>query len=192
MTMVKVEEIMYTLGQIIRAVWPVGGVPQGVIDTILVTPMAGLLAVFETNQGRSALATESVERLLQRIPSDFDDPKDGVKTDEQGPFWVGYYNYTSAINRSQRFDGSHLERAGRFLFGDLWQSYLVRALQVNEESVTAWALGKLPIPHAVWADLEKMIKQHENGGAEFLKELDATAAIRNPASAATTYCFRSP
>lgn len=65
-----------------------------------------------------------------------------------------------------------LERCGRHLYGDRWQSELARALGVNDRRVRSWMAGDYRPPAGVWADIAKMIRERRAEGASLLQEFD--------------------
>lgn len=50
-------------------------------------------------------------------------------------------------------------RVGRALFGPSWQHAMAEALDVSPRTVRYWIAGR-PIPFGVWADVDRVLKQH--------------------------------
>lgn len=102
-------EHMAVIGRIARCVYPVGDVPPGVLNLLLVQPLTGLARIMELPAGRRMLPgsrsskarpTPEQRRLVElfsQLPADLCNPPDGVSIEDQGPFWMGFYKEPGAI-----------------------------------------------------------------------------------------------
>lgn len=176
--MSNIESTMYTLGQLARSIWPTGDMPQGLQGKVLVSPATGLALMLKTPaaKARAKVAEEDYGHILAKLPADLADPPGGVTVEDQGPFWLGYYQYLKAIERSERLGVEHLSRAGTLLFGERWQSDLAHALNVGDRRVREWIAGERRIPPGVWADVAALLRQRSNEGMALLQELDRASA----------------
>ncbi len=165
------KETMYTLGQLARAVWPTEDVPESVLNALLVQPATGLALLVKHEDTRRA-EPEHIAALVSRLPSDLSDPPGGIAMEHQGPFWFGYYQYLSAIERAKSWGPAQLERAGNLLYGDRWQTDLARALEINDRRVRQWMSMERPIPPGVWADIAALVRHRHEAGALLLREMD--------------------
>ena len=171
--MTTIETIMYSLGQLARAVYPAGGMPPGLHDKILQTPATGFSLLLKTPAARKAVKTNpEVCEMIAKLPADLADLDGGVATVDQAPYWSGWYHYATAIDRSKRLKAADLERAGRALFGERWKSDLADALQVNDRRIREWLSGSRNPSAGVWADIAALLRQRSNEGLALLRELD--------------------
>ena len=150
------SDVMYTLGQITRCVFPDGAEPE-LTDVILVQPATGLAMVMRSPTAK--YAGEDLERLTARLPADLTDPEGGVKTEDQGPFWLGYYQWSAAADKAQAYGPAELALAGQALYGERWQTDLARDLGISDaRRVRQWMSGDRPIPTGVWADITRLLR----------------------------------
>lgn len=96
--MTKLESTMYTLGQLVRAVWPKDDAPDALVATLLPQPASGLAQLRKSLPARLA-DPEQIDALVAKVPADLADPKGGVSVEDQGPFWSGYYHYLTALEQ---------------------------------------------------------------------------------------------
>lgn len=171
--MTNIESTMYTLGQLARAIWPAGDMPQSITDTLLTRPASGL-ALATQHAAASKADPEAVAAIIAKLPADLADPSGGVRIEDQGPFWTGYYHYLTALDRARTWGASQLERAGQLLYGSRWQSDLARDLSVNDRRVRQWMAGERPIPAGVWADVAGLLRQRQQEGLALLREMDGS------------------
>jgi hypothetical protein len=151
------SEVMYTLGQITRCAFPDGAEPE-LIDVILVQPATGLAKVMRSPTAN--YAGEDLDRLVSRLPDDLSDPKGGVKIEDQGPFWLGYYQWMAAVDKAKAYGPAELSEAGQALYGERWQTGLARDLGIADaRRVRQWMTGDRPIPAGVWADIARLLRQ---------------------------------
>jgi hypothetical protein len=174
--MASIETTMYTLGQLARAIWPTGDVPTSIMDTILTQPASGL-ALMMRHRAAQVADQEAVTALVAKLPSDLADPDGGVRAEDQGPFWTGYYHYLNALDRAKKWGPDQLERVGNLLYGTRWQSDLARALEVNDRRVRQWMAGERPIPAGVWADVAVLLRTRQQEGLALLRELDRISEL---------------
>lgn len=171
--MTKIETIMRTLGQLVREIYG-SEIPESIMSTILAKPATGLTMMMRSAAAKQANAN-SVETLLEKIPAGFKDPAGGVAIEDQGPFWIGYYQYMSATDLSATLGPEELERAGNLLFGERWQSELARALEVGDRRVREWLARERSIPPGIWSDITALLKQRSAEGLALIKEFTAAA-----------------
>lgn len=176
--MSNIESTMYTLGQLARIIWPAGDMPRGLQIKVLATPATGLALMLKTPAAKAQAKNAEFDfgRIVDKLPVDLADPPGGVTVEDQGPFWIGYYQYLKAVERSQRLNVEHLSRAGTLLFGERWQSDLAHALNVGDRRVREWIAGERRIPPGVWADVAALLRQRSNEGMALLQELDRASA----------------
>ncbi|MFG0229449.1 hypothetical protein [Achromobacter sp. 413638] len=148
--------------------------PTAILDVLLVQPASGL-ALVRKHKNFARAGKDEVEALLAKLPADLADPPAGVRLEDQGPFWLGYYHYLSATQRAKTWGPEQLERAGQLLYGDRWQSDLARALGVGDRRVREWAAGDRKPAPGVWADIAALLRQRQAEGMALLQELDRSS-----------------
>lgn len=152
-----IADTMYTLGQITRCAFPDGAEPK-LIDIILVQPATGLGKIMRSPN--AAYAGEDLERLVERLPTDLEDPKGGIQIEDQGPFWLGYYQWQAATDKARVFGPAELAEAGEALYGERWQTDLARDLGLSDaRRVRQWMAEDRPIPVGVWADITRLLRE---------------------------------
>lgn len=57
-----------------------------------------------------------------------------------------------------------IERFGRLLYGDRWQTELARDMGVNDRTVRRWHSGETPVPDGVWGEIHALVQDRK---AEF-------------------------
>lgn len=150
-------ETMYTLGQITRCVFPDGAEPE-LTDVILVQPATGLARIMRSTTAK--YASDDLQSLVDRLPADLTDPPGGVKAEDQGPFWLGYYQWQSAADKAQAYGPAELAEAGQALYGERWQTDLARDLGLSDgRRIRQWMSGDRPIPTGVWADITRLLRK---------------------------------
>lgn len=165
------SETMYTLGQITRCAFPDGAEPE-LLDVILVQPATGLAKIMRSPSAK--YAGEDLERLVERLPADLADPKGGVKIEDQGPFWLGYYQWMSAVDKARAYGPAELAKAGQALYGERWQTDLARDLGLSDgRRVRQWMAGERPIPPGIWADLAALLRQRGLSAISLAESLEA-------------------
>jgi hypothetical protein len=165
--MTDIKATMYTLGQLARALYPAGDIQPAVLDTLLTRPATGLAMLIKLKTDDDEIA-----RLINALPADLADPDGGVRIEDQGPFWTGWYHYLASLGRARTWGPAHLERAGKLLYGDRWQTDIARDLAVNDRRVRAWMQGERNIPAGVWVDIAALLRQRQSEGLALLAELD--------------------
>jgi hypothetical protein len=151
------SEVMYTLGQLTRCAFP-GGAEPTITDVIVAKPATGLAKIMQSLPAQTK--GEDFERLVNRLPADLSDPLGGVKVEDQGPFWIGYYHWLSSTNDARSKGPDELAEAGQALYGERWQTDLARDLGIADaRRVRQWMTGDRPIPAGVWADIARLLRQ---------------------------------
>lgn len=169
-------QTMRTLGMIVRAIWPDGDVPGQIFDVVVARPATGLALL---NQYVGTLEADDprhneIAALIGRLGNDLSDPAGGVRVEDQGPFWLGYYHYATAREHSATIGPAGLERIGEALYGPRWQTDLARDLELSDaRRVRQWIAGERPIPPGVWADLSSLVKQRRMTLAAVLGDIDS-------------------
>lgn len=165
---------MYTLGQLARVIWGWDDIPGATLDVLLTQPATGLALALKSGAAKSA-DPEQIGALVDKLPADLSDPHGGVKIEDQGPFWLGYYHYMSAIDKSATCGPAELEKAGQLLFGERWQPDLARALNIGDRRVREFMAGERRIPPGVWADITALLRQRSAEGLTMVRELSKPA-----------------
>jgi hypothetical protein len=167
---------MYTLGMICRAIWPgkdrkgLDNPPASIIEVITTRPASGL-ALMIKHPANTADKQEAIADLVDKL-SDISDPPGGIKAEDQGPFWIGYYHYASAMSHAAKYGPDELAKAGHALFGDRWQTDLSRALNLSDaRRIRQWMAGERPIPVGVWADICGLLRHRQMSIQSVLNEI---------------------
>lgn len=156
------QPTMYVLGMICRHVWPdVAEVPNATLDVVLTRPLTGLALITRSQAARDC-DQDILSDLVNRLPSDLSNPPGGVKLEDQGPFWIGYYHFLTAIDHAKKLGADHLRKCGEALFGERWQTDLAEALQLSDaRRIRSWLSGERSIPPTVWADIAGLMRQRQ-------------------------------
>lgn len=167
------EQTMYTLGMIARAIWPgAGDLPQNIIDVVLTRPASGLALMLKHKDNRAS-KQKAITELVDKL-GDVKDPEGGVKGEDQGPFWLGYYHYAAALNHAKNYGPTELEAAGKALFGDRWQTDLSRALGLSDaRRIRQWMAKDRKIPAGIWADICGLLRHREMSIKNVLQNFDS-------------------
>lgn len=59
-----------------------------------------------------------------------------------------------------------LKQIGEFLYGELWQSQLARALHINDRTVRRWLAGKASMRPRIDEEIRFLLKQKLNKSKE--------------------------
>ncbi|MFZ2524449.1 MAG: hypothetical protein WAW87_03950 [Candidatus Ferrigenium altingense] len=158
----KNKNQMYVLGMICRHVWPgVADVPNPTLNAVLIQPLTGLALITQSKAARDC-DQDILGDLINRLPADLSNPPVGVKLEDQGPFWIGYYHFLSAIDHAKKLNAEHLRKCGEVLFGDRWQTDLADSLALSDaRRIRQWLSGDRPIPPTVWADIAGLLRQRQ-------------------------------
>lgn len=170
----KISDIMYTLGQMTRAVYPAGDVPPTTLSMIQVRPASGLALLLNSPDGKAA-DEDRIGRLMAEIPANLTDPPGGVRIADQGPFWLGYYQYQPDLPPDDNEAITLLRYAGSLLCGDRWQSELARVLDVGDRRVREWIAGERRIPDGVWPELAAALRQRGNEAVDLINRIQRKA-----------------
>jgi len=167
------DNTMYKLGQLSRAIWPKGDMPMVLHDVMLKLPATGLGRMIKTPAAKRAAKIPGGDYavLLARLPADLANPPGGLKLAEQAPYWLGWYHYGAAIGQAAHCGPADLERAGKLLFGERWQSDLARALSVGDRRVREWVAGDRRPSAGVWADIAALLRQRQGESKELLADM---------------------
>lgn len=169
------QDIMYTLGMIARAIWPGGDVPPAILDQMLIRPEAGLALATQHKAGQSA-DQEQLADLFKRLPAPpfRPDPEKGLKTEDQGPFWIGFYHFASGQEFAKKYGPDHLRVIGEALYGERWQSDIARDLNVDSRRVRQWLASERPIPAGIWVELAAKLRQRKQTIAGLLSSFEGS------------------
>ena len=156
------HDVLYTLGQIARVVWPAGNVPNDVVAQLLTHPLRGIALAQRKEAWRKA-SQEDLARLIDKLPSDLDDPKNGIAISDQYPFWAGYYRYNYYMDVASLEGGITLPAVGNAIWGEHWQTPMAEALGLSGTArIRAWLAGQSLIPAGVWSDLDALLRQRQS------------------------------
>lgn len=93
-------DIMHTLGQIARAVWPRGRMPTAIQVNLLARPECGLdLMVRHEDFANTDIGR--ITQLLDKVPDKFELPADGLSEQLQLAFWAGYESEETSTEGGQ-------------------------------------------------------------------------------------------
>ena len=152
---------MHTLGQLARAIWQHDCVDDAILDQLLVAPATGLALLQKTDKFQAA-DQDAISHIIDKLPADLSDPKGGVNIEDQGPFWIGYYQYIGAMAAAKKYGPAELSTAGQALYGDRWQTDLSRDLGLSDgRRIRQWMADERPIPAGVWADISALLRQRQ-------------------------------
>ncbi|HDL4388822.1 TPA: hypothetical protein PW898_001709, partial [Mannheimia haemolytica] len=169
MTTQVTPQIMRIIGQIVAATYG-DDVPTNVQTIILRYPIRGI--GFISSRRELSINNGEIARLMDKIPGDLEDPKDGMPFDCQGAFWLGYYQYCKLSNDVKNYTSKELSIIGESLYGTQWQSNLARDLRLSDaRRVREWVAGERKIPFGVWADLTELVKAKKANLSSILKKL---------------------
>ncbi|WLQ15435.1 hypothetical protein O5O45_05815 [Hahella aquimaris] len=110
---------MYLLGQLARAVFPDGDIPDTILTPLLTRPATGLALLAQSHAEKSANQDE-INAIIKRLSPDLKSPNVSIKTEEQSPFWRGFYYYSDALIDTRKHDEDDLAKAGITLYRDRW------------------------------------------------------------------------
>ena len=63
---------------------------------------------------------------------------------------------------------NQLEQAGQLLYGDLWQSALARALNVDSRTVRRWLSGDSAIKQSISKEIDELLKINQKEISDYL------------------------
>lgn len=166
------QDIMYTLGMIARAIWPGGEVPPAILDQMLAKPATGLGLAIRHKAGQAA-DQEQLADLIDRLPP-LKDPEGGVDIEDQGPFWIGFYRYLDGLEFAGKYGPEQLRIIGEALYGERWQSDIARDLNVDSRRVRQWLASERPIPAGIWVELAAKMRQRKQTIAGLLSSFEGS------------------
>jgi hypothetical protein len=150
----------YVMGMIARAMFLDDDIPTALLNTLLTRPASALAEL--TKRKDWVDRQEHIAPLVALLPADLADPKSGIKVEDQGPFWLGYYQYQRAISRADQYGADDLAHIGKLLYGDNhWQAGLARDLDVDPRRIRQWLSQERPIPTTIWLDLNHMLTRRQ-------------------------------
>jgi hypothetical protein len=156
-----IRDTMYAVGKIFRIIWPSSGdIPKTILEVVLTRPSSGLALAVKHRDNKTA-DQDALGELAGKL-TDICDPPNGVKGEDQLPFWSGFYHYGSALDRAKAYGPAELERAGKVLFGDRWQTDLADALDLSDaRRIGQWMAKERPLPVGVWADICGLLRHRQ-------------------------------
>jgi hypothetical protein len=87
-----IRDTMHTVGMIFRVIWPSSGdIPKTILEVVLTRPASGL-ALAVKHRDIKTTDQDALAELVGRL-TDINDPPNGVKGEDQLPFWSGFYHY---------------------------------------------------------------------------------------------------
>lgn len=171
-------KIMYTFGKIAAVVEQYGDLPPTIFDKLVSTPVKALALLKNRNEWLQAHKNDAEElgMLFAKLPSDISDPPGGVKTSNQGPFWMGYYHRKSIGDTANTYNPNLLAESGNLLFGEHWQKPMAEALGLSDTArIRQWLTGGNKIPVGVWSEIDTLLRQKEARISAFLEAKASTA-----------------
>lgn len=72
-----------------------------------------------------------------------------------------------------------LANAGQLLYGDLWQSALARALDVDNRTVRRWASGESAIKQSIANEIIELLKNNQEQINQFIETMELDMNIIN-------------
>ena len=83
-------------------------------------------------------------------------------------------------------NNEQLANAGQLLYGDLWQSALARALDVDNRTVRRWASGESAVKQSIANEIIELLKNNQSEINQFIEkmesDMDIIAKIKNAAN----------
>ena len=78
----------------------------------------------------------------------------------------------SASKRSKHkaMTTEQLQKAGRLLYGDQWQSNLARSLSVDDRTVRRWASGDSAIKKSIASEVMQLLRVNQKDIIEYLAD----------------------
>jgi hypothetical protein len=55
-------------------------------------------------------------------------------------------------------DGTLISEVGQTLWGSAWKGPMAKALQQQEDTVSDWARGRMPVPPDIWKELREVAR----------------------------------
>jgi hypothetical protein len=165
------NDIMYSVGQLVRCIYD-DNIPVNIQNMIIRYPVRGIGLMNQLGDIIHADNQEEVMRIMNKIPHDFEDPKDKMEFSAQGAFWLGYYHYAKIKADVKNYGVNELAIIGRALYGEQWQTALSKALNLSSpRRVRAWISGERKIPMGIWFDIIELLKKHHLKISELIKQL---------------------
>lgn len=128
------SEQMYIFGKITAVAEQYGDFTPAIFDKFVSSPLATLGIIKNREEWKAAMRNDGEElaALFAKIPADIADPKGGVKIEEQGSFWIGYYHRKHLNSIKGELTPEYLAEAGELLFGEHWQTPMAEALGLSD------------------------------------------------------------
>lgn len=162
-------EIMRVIGQITAEVYG-NDVPNNIMHTITRFPVKGIGLMMQRKELKPN--DTNLGRLINNIPADLEDPKDGMSFDCQGAFWLGYYQYCKLKDDVKNYTSKELAIIGEALYGTQWQSNLARDLGLSDaRRIRQWLAGERGIPFGIWGDLAELVRSKQNNLSSILSKM---------------------
>jgi len=59
-------------------------------------------------------------------------------------------------------DATLISKIGRALWGATWKGQMAEAVRHQKGAVSAWALGRVPVPAGVWSELQELLRERRH------------------------------
>ena len=76
-------------------------------------------------------------------------------------------------------NNEQLANAGQLLYGDLWQSAIARALDVDNRTVRRWASGESAIKQSIANEIIELLKNNQSQINQFISQMELDMDIIN-------------
>lgn len=158
------SEQMYIFGKITAVAEQYGDFTPAIFDKFVSSPLATLGIIKNREEWKAAMRNDGEElaALFAKIPADIADPKGGVKIEEQGSFWIGYYHRKHLNSIKGELTPEYLAEAGELLFGEHWQTPMAEALGLSDTARIRQWLSKGNIPVGIWSEIDHMLRRKES------------------------------
>ena len=161
----QLDGAMYALGEATRIICGHEPIPATVLALLPERPLAGLAKLMAGKKpGVDEVAlTERMARISADLP-------EHVPTECTGQFWLGYAHYESARLCAKALGKEDLERAGKALYGERWQTDMAKAVGLTDRTIRGYASGSSKIPPGLWADVCKLLRRNSQETKALLSE----------------------
>lgn len=167
---------MYRLGRVwalVGSTAEIDGDSEALLDLMLTHPLRGLAAIGKIAAaiaaGDADGSNDLDDGIAQILGGISDLPNGPLPVEEQGPFWLGYYHQRTGQRLALSVE--ELQRAGRLLYGDQWQSELSRELgQSSTRRMREW-IQRGSVPTWACAEIYALLMTRSRAAGDLAKEL---------------------
>ena len=169
----QLDSAMYALGEVARIICGHDPIPATALALLPERPLAGLAKLMAGK--KPGVDEAALTERMARIPADMPEQ---VPTECTGQFWLGYAHYENARLCAKALGKEDLERAGKALYGERWQTDMAKAVGLTDRTIRAYASGNSKIPPGLWADVCKLLRRNSQETKALLSEFSRTAEGR--------------